>query len=129
MLAALAVVASEIGQALALSSGHVAVVGNRADFVALACLALGESVVSFGALLTVGPREIDLARALLSAFSLAVVAIGSIQITFALPAIGVTIVSIRAGVATWRLEGSTALTVSGLLLAVSGGEEVVALAG
>jgi len=129
MLAALAVVASETGQTLAHSSGHVTIVAHRADLVALAGLALGESVVSLGALLTVVSREVDLARASLSALRLAVVSIGSIQVALALPAVRVAVVSIGTGVAVGRLEGGTALAVSGLLLAVSRGVEVVTLAG
>lgn len=129
VLAALAVVASEVGQALALSSRHIAVVGDGADLVAFAGLALGESVVALGALLAVGTREVNLARALLAALRLAVVAICAVQVALALSAIGVSVVAIGAGVAVRRLEGRKAFAVSGLLLAMSGGVEVVALAG
>ena len=73
------------------------------------------------------PSEIDLARTF-SIDRLTVIAIGTIQVTLALPTVRIAIVTISAGVTVWWLERFTAFAATCALLTVTGIVNVVAIA-
>lgn len=118
----------EIRLTLALSRSEIAYITNRPYFVASTRFTIWEVIVPVGALFAMGTSKVWLARAL-SIDGFAVVSNGSVQVTLARPTIRVPEVPIRAGITIRWIELWTALTATGFLLAIAGGEEVIAVTG
>lgn len=118
----------EVRFTLTLSRSKVAYITNRSYFVAATRFTIREVIVSVGALFAMGTSKVWLARAL-SIDGFAVVSNGSVQVTLARSTIRVSKVPIRAGITIRWVELRTALTTTGFLLAITGGEEVVAVTG
>lgn len=118
----------EVRFTLTLSRSKVAYITNRSYFVATTRFTIREVIVSVGALLAMGTSKVWLARAL-SIDGFAVVSNGSVQVTLARSTIRVSKVPIRAGITIRWVELRTALTTTSFPLAITGGEEVVAVTG